>query len=452
MESDGNCIHLLREVLERRFWLDLDQEAVLMGAHGLLNVCKGLFIGLKTGRREYVREVLRSFQLYHRLDRLMEMELSLMYDILYTKATVIRTWYGCCIRITALVATVAAFLLFQFSDKHGHNRKDVAITYVLLVGALFLEMASLMRAVVSTWTLALLYHKKWPRLYDELRNFRRYLKAARHRRWSGSLGQYNLLLSTAGDAVLQPMSGMWMAKKLGLDHMVESWWDELHHSQSVQLLDSTKELVLGEILEMANGSMEIGSQPGLLTLKRLGLSEILYLYLGWSIQDIGFEDSIMAWHVATEICLFSDRSNKVDLRDAVNVLSNYMMFLLVLRPYMLPGPVRRSRYVQFRRDLYEVMQRANGASAKDRLNWALHTGFHADMRSFDRPANYDTGVKLGDVLSRRPNRLEVIFGVWVEMLCYVANHCSRESHARQLSGGGELLTIVWLMARHANLS
>ncbi|KAM0908981.1 hypothetical protein ACQ4PT_015063 [Festuca glaucescens] len=450
-ESESNRLRLLHEVLERRFWLDLDQEAVLMGAHGLLNVCKGLFIGLKTGRREYVREVLRSFQLYHRLDRLMEMELSLMYDILYTKATVIRTWYGCCIRIIALVAIVAAFVLFQFSDKHGHNRRDVAITYVLLVGALFLEMASLMRAVVSTWTLSLLYHKKWPWLYGELGNLRRYIKAARHRRWSGSLGQYNLLQSCAGDAV-EPMTGIRMVRMLGLDQMAEYWWDELHHSHSVQLSDSTKELVLGKILEMGNGSSEIGSQPGLLTLKRLGLNELLYLYVGSSIQDIGFEDSVMAWHVATEICLSSDGSKKVDLREATRVLSNYMMFLLVLRPYMLPGPVRRSRYVRFRHDLYGVMQHAEGASAKDRVNWALHTGFHAATWSFDRPTNYDTGVKLADVLIRRPNKLEVIFGVWVEMLCYVANHCSRESHARQLSGGGELLTIVWLMARHANLS
>lgn len=46
------------------------------------------------------------------------------------------------------------------------------------------------------------------------------------------------------------------------------------------------------------------------------------------------------------------------------------------------------------------------------------------------------------------DKFEVIFGVWVEMMLYAAEHCSRDSHARQISNGGELITIVWLFTHH----
>jgi len=48
----------------------------------------------------------------------------------------------------------------------------------------------------------------------------------------------------------------------------------------------------------------------------------------------------------------------------------------------------------------------------------------------------------------RSDTLELIFGVWVEVMIYAAEHCSRESHARQLSSGGEFITIVWLLVHH----
>ncbi|KAL6653123.1 hypothetical protein ACP70R_012048 [Stipagrostis hirtigluma subsp. patula] len=443
-ESENNRI--LRDVLARKYWMN--DEIILMGAHGLLDVCMGLFIGMKSRRREYARQMVQTFCLSNSLDKLMEMELSLMYDILYTKAHVIHTWYGCCIRVIAMVGTVAALVLFQFSSKAGHNRKDVAITHVLLVGALVLELVSTVRAALSTWTCAWIYRRQWQKLYWEFLSFRLNFGAAWQRKLSGYVGQYSLLQSCAHRAAVQPIA-MRIAKLLG--QIVESWWDELRHSWSAKLSDSTKELVLEEILRMGNRGEEIGSLPGLRTLQDFGLEDCA----GWSIQDIGFEDSIITWHLASEICLLDDRVYGEELKEAIRVVSNYMMFLLVLRPYMLPGPVRRSRYNQARHDLCQFMRGATDASANSpngRLDWCLRKGFHAYINSDSHPAHFNNGVRLADMLYDRDNRLQVIFGVWVEMLCYVANHCSRESHARQLSSGGELVTIVWLMARHANLS
>jgi hypothetical protein len=46
--------------------------------------------------------------------------------------------------------------------------------------------------------------------------------------------------------------------------------------------------------------------------------------------------------------------------------------------------------------------------------------------------------------------LQLLLEVWTDMLVYAGNKCSRESHAKKLSSGGELTTIVWLMLEHFN--
>ena len=84
------------------------------------------------------------------------MQLSLIYDVLYTKAAVIHTWYGFCIRIVSVLGTATTFLLFHLhltrssgrggNNNNEYNRRDVIVSYVLLVGALVLEAISLFKA------------------------------------------------------------------------------------------------------------------------------------------------------------------------------------------------------------------------------------------------------------------------------------------------------------------
>jgi hypothetical protein len=54
-----------------------------------------------------------------RMWTVMEMELSLMYDILYTKASVIHSWPGYCIRVISPLAVVASLVLFQLRGNNG---------------------------------------------------------------------------------------------------------------------------------------------------------------------------------------------------------------------------------------------------------------------------------------------------------------------------------------------
>lgn len=53
------------------------------------------------------------------------------------------------------------------------------------------------------------------------------------------------------------------------------------------------------------------------------------------------QEAIIIWHIGTDIFLAESSRAKADdaaqLVKAIRALSNYIMFLLVERPYMLPG-------------------------------------------------------------------------------------------------------------------
>ena len=156
------------------------------------------------------------------------------------------------------------------------------------------------------------------------------------------------------------------------------------------------------------------------------------------VEDIGFDGSILAWHVATHIFLREYRGPILESvefhQNAIRILSNYMVFLLAEVPHLLPSPARRTKCEDIRRNVQIRDELKNSDNLSDRgspgglghLAWKLKRVVELEK-------------------SDMPGVLEVIFQVWVEMLCYAAGHCSSDSHARQLSSGFEFLTIIWIL-------
>ncbi|XP_010227326.1 uncharacterized protein LOC104581454 isoform X2 [Brachypodium distachyon] len=174
----------------------LDTEEVLLGAHYMLTFWKGHLADWPVMQSFQYQTVRQGIQLNGGgyLFELAAMELSLMYDIIYTKAAVIHTWHGLCIRAVSSLAAVAAFVLFQLSGRGAYGRADVAVTYVLLVGAMALELALSLRAAGSSWACAFFHARGWHRLCGAVMHLRRTLKVgARRTACLDSLGQYNLL-------------------------------------------------------------------------------------------------------------------------------------------------------------------------------------------------------------------------------------------------------------------
>lgn len=481
---------------------DGDEELLLQHAHSLFHICKRGIVDsvfevdpdspseVDSLDGKIIRSLLKDRE---RMWTVMEMELSLMYDILYTKASVIHSWFGYCIRVASPLAVVSSLVLFRLSGKDGQSLVDVVITYTLLGGALVLEAISLLSAVGSSWALAFLcgtrwnwlQHAalctgKWHRLRRMLVSLRRsgpgkMIMAGRSRRWSGTMGQHNMLRFCTGQ--VDPTSGRLgkLSKMLGLG----DWWDRRYYSWTVMIPEKVKQrtqAVDKMVLPYDINTMGLlRHRWGELALDDKRYSGLFKQLRTW--HGVDFHESIISWHIATDLILAArertssawDHDETAHRVEAVRALSNYMMFLLVDCPDMLPGLPQNWLYKQTCNNLDEVCKK-HLVGSPDNVCIALKKLFRPHHGSKPSgPEEELAGIifklrqegdhsrvprliyarNIADILlHREEDGVRVLLDLWTDFLAYAANRCSRESHARKLSSGGELTTVLWLMIEH----
>nr|POE75087.1 hypothetical protein CFP56_67520 [Quercus suber] len=186
--------------------------------------------------------------------------------------------------------------------------------------------------------------------------------------------------------------------------------------------------------------------------------------------QVEFDQSILIWHIATDLCYHSDctdQDTSMSNRELSKWLSQYMLYILVRRPFMLPMGVGM---IRFRDTCAEVTQffeeRKSIASPSDAVTLdksqaceillKVNTEVAPNKVKGDRSKSvlFDA-CKLASELqaiSDENQKWEMISNVWVEMLAYAACHCRGNYHAQQLRRGGELLTHVWLLMAHFGLT
>ncbi|XP_051197110.2 uncharacterized protein [Lolium perenne] len=390
----------------------LGSDEVLQGAHDLFPICMGQMVDYKFWPSRLQSEAIKLFAEKGCLYELIEMQLSLMHDVLYTKAVVIHSWCGCFIRAFSLVAIITTFFLFQSSiGKNNFNRVDAIVTYMLIAGAFVLEMIALLGTMGSTWTCALLRARRWDRIHNISLAVRGCVKAAeRSRRWYGSIRQHKLLISTSGkehEDVWQKSLGTSTAWSFGCKGL----WHKLHpflFSRSVVISTNMKELVVKEILRMVRACGEA-------TYVRLGLSGVKDL-IERIREHSRRREALLRRRKHMETLYrnqhmdgLEERSIRREELDTTNELD------------------RRIEELYTREDLLEQDRRREDQSVVSR-------GAELAGRLLDMEARGEQEVR------------QVVLGVWVEMLCYAAHHCNRDSHASQLNSGGEFITIVWLLS------
>ncbi|XP_076888374.1 uncharacterized protein LOC143538786 [Bidens hawaiensis] len=329
--------------------------------------------------------------------QVIEVELGFAYDVFYTKAPIIYTPFGLCFRLMTSCSTLAVLLTFSGLigvNSHKHQLLDVAITYTLLIGALFLEAYAVRSLLLSDWT---------------------------------------------------------------------SLWSIRNSSKIVGRLIREKsidtELDL-KILFTCRGALSLQKHSK-------------YGVFKWTV-DVEFDHSILIWHIATDLCYNLneiERRRRPDLHVNENEwnhyqkfskkLADYMLYLLVMCPFMLPMGIGIIRFRDTCAEALVFFKERSGTNKDD----AYEMLRHVDTKVFPKTVKGDRSksvlfeaCKLAASLNEmgraegRAKMWKMVGDVWVEILGYAASQCRGFDHAQQLEKGGELLTHVWLLMAHLGIT
>ncbi|MBA0834988.1 hypothetical protein Goarm_007301 [Gossypium armourianum] len=194
------------------------------------------------------------------------------------------------------------------------------------------------------------------------------------------------------------------------------------------------------------------------------------------ITDVQYDESIILWHIATDLCYYTSNGKKLDkesfnYREFSKLLSDYMLYLLIWQPTMMSavGGIGKIRF----RDTYAEADRFFASRGLPSLVEKLKGSGSVEAKACEAILSVTTNVKpvavKGDrsksvlfdasMLAQELNRLEgegldkwkLMSRVWVELMSYAASHCRANTHAQQVSKGGELITFIWLLMAHFGL-
>ncbi|KAK1578449.1 hypothetical protein Q3G72_030350 [Acer saccharum] len=347
-----------------------------------------------------------------KLFKITEMVLGFLHDNLYTKAPLLYTRRGLVLRVITFFLTSSVLVLFPvvvIHDKRKFSNTDVTVTYILLVGAIILELYSAVLILSSDQFLVWLIEHGKSSNFKTLKCFRT------EKRWSNNMSQFSLLSFIIKE---KPLPCPNILKHLRLDKKLEKQW----YAADMEIPNNLKTLI-GLYLREKEKHSQIGPTNSI-PVDLVGLNFTKEL-----------EKSIIAWHVATDI--------------------RYMFYLVVLHPNMisdgskiqitLPSILWAARSLKFTSKI-EACQRFEefltvSETYLNQLQLVNEEDNNNDIQIFLKNKLPGLLRKLSEQMSLE-ERWKIISWTWLEMLPYTAIKCRGLQHAQQLKNGGEFLTLV----------
>ncbi|XP_030458890.1 uncharacterized protein LOC115679437 [Syzygium oleosum] len=370
-------------------------------------------------------------------------ELGFMYDVLYTKGPVLYTKLGITLRFISffsLVSTLSGFAgIFQNSfllDMY------VAYTYALLIGVIVLEIYQILALPYSDWAIVKMveHHRK-----PLVKTFLLFLvkMSMKKQRSSDMIGQFNMLDYCLHDKWLKFIK---IPQFVGQEEQFKRYLK----STSKAIDTDLKELLLKGMKDLeGKRCLKPFTSRGQWTLELHNSLE----ELKWSIET-AFDRSIITWHMATDICYHSNFQDSKNCSGS-KLLSDYMMYLLAIRSYVLSLPTNEITFEHAHSRVKKFLAVSN-LSNRDTALKKLSTECvqETDPEPGTGPIIFkkwhvlEEAQRLAGLLNNKNDPWKLISSVWVEMVCYTAYNCLIYNHTKLLRRGGDILTHVWLLLAH----
>ncbi|XP_038688689.1 uncharacterized protein LOC119987862 [Tripterygium wilfordii] len=369
------------------------------------------------------------------------------------------TWMGGFLHlfsVSSIVSTSIAFLVIDKNDD-DYPSIDIYITYILLVGALALETYEILVMLLSDQTLIWLsMHKNSCvdfayKIINHLQYVLRWSSLINSdKRWSSTMRNYNLI-----SICLKPTMKSTQIQK----HSCNDF-----HIVSADLKRLIFEQLMQKSMHALNvrASKQLCAQRGDQVLKDMGCFDDI----GWSVE-MGFDQSILLWHIATDMCYSIDQYKDAHMTEnqygkCGKSLAGYMLHL-VMHPSILPSASRmiRSHIQDTCADAMRFFRERSISNTRDACDalFQMDTGVPQSVgdRSMSILFEACTIAKYIQSLETEKHwtnerKWEMVSHVWVEMLSYAASQCQWRNHAKLLTSGGELLTHVWLLMAHLGIT
>ncbi|XP_052183350.1 uncharacterized protein LOC127795609 [Diospyros lotus] len=334
---------------------DLSDIEVIKHAYMFCQTFKGLIADLIFSFRD--RNLSRGFFLNRTAKdafKIVEVELNFLYEILYTKVVVIQGLVGYCLRFISFCSVVVAFSLFASKEKKELHPIDIRITYALFIGGISLDITAFFMLILSDSTAVALTKSEYPSWIIRILAKLLFVKRQRwvvedtskpypfrlklvlpllHGRWSECISQYNLIhycLHTRSERMEKVIDALGLTDILdGLKYVNTKRFDTRLRDfifEELRLKSvMAKDVRVARQIASARGEWVLGTED----------CDALLPY----VLDVNYDDSLIVWHIATELLYGTDRGNdgNKDLREFSKLLSDYMFYLLIMQPNLMPA-------------------------------------------------------------------------------------------------------------------